>query len=102
MGSINKGVYMLSFNFIPCKEFGHTKIIPSKKYWLFFKTKEEKIFTPSEEYIVVDGNKTCPTVIGHPHIINRLINSFIALPNVINTEVVCQNGRPVSYKILED
>ncbi len=95
---------MLAFNFIPCAEFGSTRTIPSRKYWFFFKTKEEKIFTPSREYIMVDNNKTCPTVIAHPSMMSHLIDMFIALPSTdrIKADVVCENGVPVSYRILKD
>ncbi len=95
---------MLSFNFIPAKDFGTTKIIPEKtvKKWFFFKKiiPEKKIFTHSRGVIMIEKNDRCPTVMAHPSELSNLIKRFIALPRELNAEISYVEGKPVSYKLL--
>ena len=96
--TLRKVAIMLSFNFIPCKEYGTTKSIPQKNFLFFFKRKDKEIFIPSKKYIVVNSNKTCPAVIAHPSMFSELTTKFFALgTHMGGIDVICDNGIPISY-----
>ena len=89
---------MLTWNYIPCKEWGKTKIV-KRSHWFFF-TKDVEVFTPSKEYVVIDNNKICPTILTHPSNISALVSTFFALPgDSIDADVKVVNGEPVSYTL---
>lgn len=91
---------MLVWHIIPAKEWGAWKKV--KKPFLWFFTKEEEVFIPSIEYIVVDKNKMAPTIMTHPSNIGRLTNQFLALVGETKqADITMKDGIPVSYKLKE-
>jgi len=91
---------MMAWNIIPCKEWGKTKKV-REPYFIFF-TKEVETFTPSKEYVVIDNNKLCPTILTHPSNIGALTNHFFALVgDTVKADIMMENGEPVSYRLKE-